>query len=72
MATTEKIMNHSEYMKKVKKLDIDALRHIIKDCQNAIASFPENPNCGYYTDEIHYASMELKKREDIKNNNRRK
>lgn len=57
-----KTMNHSEYMKKVKSLDVDSLNYIINDCREAIAAMPNNPNNGYYMDEIHYCGMELHKR----------
>ena len=60
-----KTMNHSEYQKGLKQLDVRALRFIIKDSQEAIAANPENPNNGYYADEINYAAMELKTRKII-------
>jgi hypothetical protein len=46
-------------MKKVKKLSIESLNYIIKDCKDAINSLPDNPKNGYYMDEIHYCCMEL-------------
>ena len=52
-------INHVAYQKKVKGLSGDELRFIIQDCKEAIAAYPENPKCGYYTDEIHYCTMEL-------------
>jgi hypothetical protein len=52
-------INHSEYMKKVKKLSIESLNYIIKDCKDAINSLPDNPKNSYYMDEIHYCCMEL-------------
>lgn len=52
-------MNHTEYMKKVKKLSIESLKFIIQDCKEAIAALPNNPKNGYYADEIHYCNMEL-------------
>lgn len=55
-------IDHTEYLKKVKKLDEAALRFIIKDCQQAMAAMPDNPKNGYYQDEIHYCSMELNRR----------
>jgi len=57
-----KIMNHGEYPKRLKTLPIEALRFIIKDAQEAINAMPDNPNVGYYLDEISYAGMELKRR----------
>ncbi len=55
-------MDHAEYQKRVKKMDDSALRHVIQDCKDAIKAYPDNPNCGYYQDEIHYCSMELARR----------
>lgn len=57
-----KKMNHSEYMKKVKSLDDNQLRYIIKDCQEAMDAIPDNPNNSFYQDEIHYCAMELSRR----------
>ena len=36
----------------------------MKDCKAAIATMPDGYKAGYYADEIHYAAMELKRRED--------
>ena len=57
-----KFMDHKEYPKLLKAIGDHSLRMIIKDCQEAIEAFPENPNCGYYQDEINYCSSELYKR----------
>jgi hypothetical protein len=57
-----KIMNHSEYPKQLKKKSTESLLYIIKDCQKAITANPDNPNCSYYADEINYCGMELRKR----------
>ena len=57
-----KTMNHSEYQKECKGKSETQLRYIIQDCKNAIAAYPENPNAGYYADEIHYCAMELARR----------
>ena len=53
----DKIMNHTEYPKKCKKMSIEALRYTIQDCQKAIAANPSNPNNSYYSDEINYCGM---------------
>lgn len=58
-----KIMNHIEYQRKLKRLSEDALRYRIDDCKSAIEAYPDNPNCGYYQDEIHYCAAELERRE---------
>ena len=55
-------IDHTDYIKRVKKLDEAALRFIIKDCREAMSSMPDNPKNGYYQDEIHYCSMELNRR----------
>ena len=57
-----KQMNHNEYPKSLKGKDDSSLRFIINDCRQAIAAMPNNPNNGYYQDEIHYCAMELAKR----------
>ena len=62
MASVEKNMNHTEYPRKIKSLTSSSLRYIIKDCRAALDAFPENPNAGYYEDEIHYCAMELQNR----------
>jgi len=60
--TGDKKMNHGSYQKNLRTKDIAALHFIIKDAGEAIAANPDNPNNGYYADEIHYAYMELKRR----------
>ena len=62
MATFLKHMNHDAYIKATKTWQFDSLKHVIQDCHEAIEAYPENPNCGYYWDEIHYCSMELARR----------
>lgn len=57
-----KFMDHKEYPKSLKAIGDHSLRMIIQDCQEAIQAYPENPNCGYYQDEINYCSSELYKR----------
>lgn len=60
-----KTMNHSEYQKKVKKMSREALLYVIQDAQKAARcarTLPDGGNEGYYLDEIHYCSMELKRR----------
>lgn len=57
-------INHAEYQKKVKGMSDSALRHTIKDCQEAIKAMPDGHKSGYYADEIHYCAMELKRRQD--------
>lgn len=57
-----KIMDHAGYQRKMKTKSVAELKFIIKDCREALNAHPDNPNAGYYADEIHYASAELKKR----------
>lgn len=60
MAT--KHIDHNEYPKKLKTKSIAELKFIIKDAKEAMEAMPENPNYGYYADEIHYAAMEIRRR----------
>ena len=56
--------DHIGYPKRLKKLDEQSLRSIIKDCQEAQQANPDATKCrnGYYADEICYAGMELRRR----------
>jgi hypothetical protein len=56
-------MDHTAYQKKLKKKTVSELSYIIKDAREAIAAMPDGPKAGYYQDEIHYASMELRRRQ---------
>lgn len=58
-----KHMNHELYKSLLKKKTVEQLRFIIKDAQAAANAHPQGENCGYYLDEVNYASMELAKRE---------
>lgn len=58
----DKKMDHAKYQKSLKNKSEAELNFIIKDASEAIAANPDNPNNGYYTDEIHYAYMELTRR----------
>lgn len=55
-------MNHAEYQKNLKNKTVAELMFIMNDASAAIKANPDNPNNGYYADEISYAGMELKKR----------
>jgi len=61
-AGTTKVMDHDFYQKKVRTMDDSALRFVIQDCAAALEAWPDQPNAGYYADEIHYCAMELKRR----------
>lgn len=55
-----KYMNHSEYQRKMHAKSIPELEFIVKDAGESAALNGEN--AGYYMDEVHYASAELRKR----------
>jgi hypothetical protein len=56
-------IDHSGMMERVRHMDEIALRHVIKDCHQAIEAMPEGHKAGYYADEAHYCGMELVRRE---------
>ena len=58
-----KIMDHTEYPRSLKNKTIDELHYIIKDATAAERAMPFGENAGYYLDEVHYAAMELKRRQ---------
>jgi len=62
-----KVMNHTEYMKRTRSMDIATLRYIIKDAREAIQAMPNGVNAGYYMDEVHYCHMELRRRGAVQN-----
>ena len=57
-----KKMDHAAYIAKTKKMSSQQLLYVINDCKEAIEAMPDNPNCGYYMDEVHYCAMELQRR----------
>ena len=59
-----KFMDHSAYMKKVRRMTEAELLHTIKDCKGVLAVWPAHPNGGYYSDEICYCSTELYRRKN--------
>ena len=65
--STIKTMDHAAYKKHVKKLSDSELRFTIKDAQNANKAMPDNPNCGYYQDEVSYCRAELNARQTAAN-----
>lgn len=58
-----KVMDHNKYPKSLRKLSDNMLRYIMKDLRHAIKVYPENPNNGYYQDEINYILSEIYRRE---------
>lgn len=59
---TIKQMVHADYQKRVKSLSVPELMFIIADAREAMTANPENPNNGFYQDEIHYCAAELRRR----------
>ena len=55
---------HNDTMKRFKSLDSDSLEFIRNDARDAaiIGKTINNPKCGQYWDEFHYAAMELYRR----------
>lgn len=58
----DKKMDHNEYPKNLRKKTESELRFIRKDAAESIRVNPDNPNNGYYQDEVIYASQELRRR----------
>jgi len=57
-----KQMDHAEYQRRVQTMTTDALLYTIRDAQEALAAYPDNPNASYYQDEICYCAQELQRR----------
>jgi hypothetical protein len=55
-------INHDEVMAKFETYSREMLNRIICDAQAAIEARLEGPEEGYYSDRIHYAVAELRKR----------
>ena len=58
----DKVMDHTEYPERLKNKTDSALRYIMNDAFQAMRAMPDNPNNGYYADEINYCADELYKR----------
>lgn len=58
----QKHIDHVGYPAKLKLKTKAELEYIITDAQGALDAYPENPNAGYYADEINYAQNELASR----------
>lgn len=63
MAGVKKTMNHGEYMKSLKEKSVVELLYIRRDAHNVAKAYPTGENAGYYWDEVHYCSMELRRRQ---------
>lgn len=59
----DKIMDHANYPKSLKKKTIAELMFTMKDAQEAIDANPTNPNNGYYADEVCYCGDEIRRRQ---------
>jgi hypothetical protein len=57
-----KQIDHAAYPKRCRRLSDAELLFIIHDCQSTLAAWPDQPNHGYYADEICYAADELYRR----------
>ena len=55
---------HSHTIKRSRHLPKESLKYIIFDCYRALEAMPDNPKAGQYQDEISYAGMELKRRQE--------
>ena len=60
-----KVMDHTAYAKKVKKMTSAELLFVSKDCKEVLDAWPDHPNAGYYLDEMHYCGMELARRNRV-------
>jgi hypothetical protein len=61
-------VNHAEYQEKVRRMSMDALQYIIKDCKAALVAMPDGHKAGYYADEINYCASEIYRRRKKKTN----
>jgi len=62
-----KIFDHAMYSRKVKKMTMDELNFVIKDCGEVLNVWPDTPNHGYYADEICYCADEIRRRKTLTN-----
>lgn len=61
MFSTKK-MDHAAYQQRLRSLSLASVMFIRDDASAAIEANPNNPNNGYYSDEVNYALMELRRR----------
>ena len=57
-----KKMDHAAYQARLRTLSVASLFYIKDDASAAMEAYPDNPNNGYYADEVNYALMELRRR----------
>ena len=57
-----KLMDHAEYPRRCRRRSDAELLFVIADARAAHDANPDNPNAGYYLDEINYCADELNRR----------
>lgn len=57
-----KVMDHAEYPRRCRRRSDAELLFVIADARAAHDANPDNPNAGYYLDEINYCADELNRR----------
>lgn len=57
-----KHIDHVAYPKLCRTRSDAELLYVIADCQATLAAWPDQPNHGYYADEINYCADELARR----------
>lgn len=57
-----KHIDHAAYPKLCRSRSEAELRFVIADCRATLAAWPDQPNYGYYLDEINYCADELARR----------
>jgi hypothetical protein len=55
-------IDHAAYPESLREKSDAALRYIMRDATAAMRANPFGEKAGYYADEVHYASMELRRR----------
>ena len=58
-------MDHNAYPESLMTKTWAELQWIAKDAQTFLKVFPDNPNAGYYQDEINYCANEIQIRKDL-------
>lgn len=62
----KKIMDHNLYMAALKTRSYAALAYGRIDAQQALDAMPDGINAGFYADEVHYFSMEIRRRNGLR------
>lgn len=61
----KKVMDHTAYMAKVKRMTYSELLYTARDAKAAAEAYPEGPNAGYYLDEVNYCAEEMFRRDKL-------